>query len=335
MKAAVFDGKQLQIKEVSQPKPSNSQVLVRVKAAGICGTDIAIVKGNLATPVPLILGHEIAGEIVELGKNIDDSWLGKRVTTEINTNIDFNCYYCDRELYSQCISRKALGIDVDGGFAEYIALESYLLHEIPSKIPFDQATFIEPLAAAYQTFETMPLDPDDKIMAIFGLGKLGLLILQVAKQKGLELIVVDGSDKKIELAQRFGARYFINRKREKDIPRRIREFTRGLGADIVLDASGNPEAFRDVVSSCRTRGKLHIKSTHGLATPVNLTDIVVRELTMYSSRCGPFEKAIEGLKTEKIRVNNLISAQFPLEKINEAFSSYEQSNDHVKTVLSI
>lgn len=335
MKAAIFDGKQIQIKEVPNPKPTNSQALVRVKAAGICGSDIAIAKGHLRTPVPLILGHELAGEIVEIGKNLEPSWLGKQVTSEINTNIDFDCYFCDRQIYTQCVSRKALGIDVDGGFAEYIALESYLLHEIPSNIPFDQATFIEPLAAAYQTFETMPLNPDDKTMAIFGLGKLGLLILQVAKQKGLELIVIDGSEKKLDLAVRFGARYPINRRKEKDIPRRIREFTRGLGADIVLDASGNPEALKDAVFSCKTRGKLHMKSTHGLDTPINLTDIVVRELTIYSSRCGPFEKAIEGLRSGKIKVQELISKKYKLEEVREAFASYEKSRDHIKTILEM
>ena len=106
MKAAVFDGKEIKTKEVSQPKPTNSQALIRVKAAGICGTDLAIVKGHLPTPTPLILGHELAGEVVEVGKNVDSSWIGKRVTSEINSNIDFDCFYCKRKIYTQCTSRK-------------------------------------------------------------------------------------------------------------------------------------------------------------------------------------------------------------------------------------
>jgi len=130
MKAAIFDGQDISIKEIPKPELEDSQVLIRIKASGICGTDVAIVKGYLPTPTPLILGHEFAGEIVGVGKKVNEDWLGKRVTSEINSNIDFECYYCQREIFTQCISRKALGIDINGSFAEYIAVESYLLHEI-------------------------------------------------------------------------------------------------------------------------------------------------------------------------------------------------------------
>lgn len=335
MKAAIFEGNKIQVKNLPQPKLKHSQVLIRVKAAGICGTDLAIVKGHLSTPIPIILGHEFSGEVVEVGKNVDQIWLGKHVISEINSNIDFNCYYCKQNLFTQCVSRKALGIDIDGAFAEYIAIESYLLHEFPPSISFNEATFIEPLAAAYQTFETMPLYPEDKTMTIFGAGKLGLLLIQVAKLKGLSLIVVDGSEKKLSLAQKFGASHLINRITTEDIPNEIHNLTDGLGSDIVVDTSGNPEALKDIVSSCRTRGKLHIKSTHGLPTPIDLTDIVVRELTLYSSRCGPFDKAINGLKSDNINVNELISKVYPLDKIQEAFDSYEKNPDHIKTIIKM
>ncbi|MFW9972892.1 MAG: zinc-binding dehydrogenase [Candidatus Odinarchaeota archaeon] len=335
MKAAVFDGNTITIKNVSNPKIKDSQVLVHVKAVGICGTDLAIVNRDLPTPTPIILGHEFVGEVINVGKNVEKSWLNKRVTSEINSNIDFDCYYCKQGLFTQCISRKAIGIDIDGAFADFIALESYLLHEIPDSISNDDATFIEPLAAAYQTFEMMPLDQNDKIMAIFGLGKLGLLITQVALSKGLKLIVVDGSDKKLSLARKFGAHHLINRLNCKDIPKEIKDLTNGLGADIVVDTSGNPEALKDIISSCRTRGKIHIKSTHGIETTINLTDIVVRELTLYSSRCGPFEKAIDGLNLGKISVKELISKKFDLNNIKKAFNSYELSRDHIKTIVYI
>ncbi|MFX1388304.1 MAG: zinc-binding dehydrogenase [Promethearchaeota archaeon] len=335
MKAALFDGKGINIKTISEPIINDSQVLVRVKAVGICGTDLAILQGDLPTPTPIILGHELAGEVVKLGKEVKKSWLNKRVTSEINSNIDFNCYYCKQGLYTQCISRKAIGIDVNGALAEYIALESYLLHEIPNSISYEDATFIEPLAAAYQTFETMPISKNDRNMVIFGLGKLGLLITQVAKSKGLILIAVDGSDKKLNLAKKYGAQHIINRFNYKDIPNEIRKITNGLGADIVVDTTGNPTALKDIIDSCRTRGKIHVKSTHGVETPINLTDIVVRELTLYSSRCGPFKKAIEGLKSSEIQVKDLISSRFNLDDINEAFKSYKLGSDHIKTIVTI
>jgi alcohol dehydrogenase len=336
MKAVVYNGEKIAIQDVPKPVPTATQALIRLKAAGVCGTDLAIIKGYLPTPKPLILGHELTGEVVEVGKNVDPKWIGKRVTCEINSNICGKCFYCVRNNPTQCVTRKALGIDINGGWAEYIAVESYLLHEFPSSLDFGQATFIEPLAAAYQTFETMPLGPDDKIMAIFGMGKLGLLILQVARVKNLKTIAIDASDAKLQLAKSLGATYTINRLDFKDkVPVEIKKLTADLGADIVVDCSGHPKALVDVVKSTRTRGKIHMKSTHGLATPVNITDIVVREITVYSSRCGPFEKAIAGLQSGDIKVDGLISKVFPLDQIHEAVASYDESRDHIKTLLTI
>ena len=335
MKAAIFNGQDIFIKEIPIPELEASQVLIKIKASGLCGTDLAIVKGYLPTPTPLILGHEFAGEIVKVGEKVNHNWLGKRVTSEINSNIDFECYYCQRKIFTQCVSRKALGIDMNGSFAEYLAVESYLLHEIPNNISYKEATFIEPLAAAYQTFETMPLGSDDKTIAIFGLGKLGLLLCQVAVINGLEVIGIDGSNKKLSIAKKYGTKLLINRFDVKNIVDEIRGFTSNLGADIVVDTTGNPEALIDVVASCKTRGKIHIKSTHGLKAPVNLTDIVVREITVYSSRCGPFDKAIEGLRSKIVKVKDLISKEYNLENIKEAFTAYYENHDFIKAVIVI
>lgn len=334
MKAAIYDGQEVSIKEVLNPKVAPTEVLIKINDAGICGTDLAIAKGNLPTPTPIILGHEFSGKVVKIGKAVDQKWLNKRVTSEINSNIDKDCYFCKRDMFTQCISRKAIGIDINGAFANYIAVESYLLHELPPTISYKEATFIEPLAAAYQIFEMMPLGEDDKIAAVFGLGRLGLLILQVAKVKGLKVIGVDGSSKKLELAKKFGADHTINRLKTENIPKEIKRLTNGLGSDIVIDATGNPQALDDIVKSCRTRGKIHLKSTHGLATPMNLTDVVVREIKIYSSRCGPFEKAILGLISGEIKVKPLMTKEYPLKDINRAFDSYEDQ-DNVKTILNI
>ncbi|MFW9825701.1 MAG: zinc-binding dehydrogenase [Candidatus Thorarchaeota archaeon] len=335
MQAAVFDGKSINLKSVNKPLINDSQVLIRVKSVGLCGTDIAILKGTLPTPIPIILGHEFAGDIIRIGDNVDPKWLNKRVTSEINSNIDFNCYYCKKGKHTQCISRKALGIDIDGALAEYIKVDSYLLHEIPNSISYDEATFIEPLAAAYQIFETMPSDPNEEIMVIFGLGKLGLLITQVALEKGFNLIVVDSSHKKLSLAKKLGAQKLINRFDGPNTVNRIRNITDGLGADIVIDATGNPIAIKDVIDSCKTLGKVHLKSTHGIDTPINLTDAIVREITFYTSRCGPFDKAIEGLNSGKINVDKLISKKLALKDIEKAIEFDNITQDHIKTIIHI
>ncbi|TFF83806.1 MAG: hypothetical protein EU552_02555 [Promethearchaeota archaeon] len=335
MKAAVFDGNDIKVEEVKIPSLNSSQILIQVKAIGLCGTDLAIVEGHLPTPTPIIIGHEFSGVVIETGDEVNPSWIGKRVVSEINSNIDFSCYYCKKEIYTQCISRKAIGIDVDGALAEFIAVESYLVHEIPDSLSFNEATFIEPLAAAYQTFEMMPLEDKDKTIAIFGLGKLGLLLLQIAVLKELEVIAIDGSNKKLELAKKFGASKIINRLEVDKITQSIKNYTRELGADIVVDCSGNPEALIDIVSSCKTRGKIHIKSTHGLGTPIDLTDLVVREITLYTSRCGPFSKAIEGLSKNQISVKELISKIYQLDNIENAFKYYKKNRDIVKIIVNI
>lgn len=335
MKAAVYTGNDLTIKDVKIPSLKPTQVLIQVKAVGLCGTDLAIIDGHLPVPKPIIIGHEFSGVITKIGGEVDPSWAGKRVVSEINSNIDFSCYFCKKEIYSQCISRKAIGIDIDGALAEYIAVESYLVYEIPDSLSFNDATFIEPLAAAYQTFEMMPLENDDKIIAIFGLGKLGLLILQIALLKNLDVIVVDGSRKKLEIAKSFGASKLLNRLDENNIIEKIKQYTNCLGADIVIDCSGNPNALTDIVYSCKTRGKIHVKSTHGLGTPIDLTDIVVREITLYTSRCGPFPKAIEALSNSQISVKELISKIYQLDAINEAFESYKKSRDIIKILVNI
>ena len=284
---------------------------------------------------PLILGHEFSGEVVEVGNDVDHSWLGKRVTSEINSNIDFNCYYCQRGIYTQCISRKAIGIDINGALAEYIAVESYLIHEIPLDLSFEEATFIEPLAAAYQTFEMMPLNQHDNSIAIFGLGKLGLLILQVAKLYDLNIIAIDGSEFKLSLAKKYGTKHLITRLKVNNVPVEIKRLTNDLGADIVIDSTGVPEVLDQIVASCRTRGKIHIKSTHGIDTLINLTDIVVREITLYSSRCGPFELAINGLQAGKIEVKELISNIIPFDDVESVFTSMRANRDLIKIVVKL
>jgi threonine dehydrogenase-like Zn-dependent dehydrogenase len=335
MKAAVFDGINLKIEEMVIPTISDSQVLLKVMAVGVCGTDRAIINGDLpVSHLPLIPGHEIVGRVTKMGALVDRIWGEKRVTCEINSGVDYTCFFCQKEVFSQCVCRKAIGIDMDGGFAEYIAVESNLLHEIPASISSLDGTFIEPLAAAYQTFEMMPLGVDDQNIAIFGLGKLGLLIAQIAINLGRNVIVVDGSQIKLALAQSFGATHLINRHEIEEIPSMIKNLTEGIGADIIIDTTGNPKALTTIVNSCRTRGKIHMKSTHGLAVPLNITDLVVREITLYTSRCGPFQKAIAGLESGKIQVQEMISYEFSLENIKQALKSYNDCNT-IKSVIKM
>ncbi len=354
MKAAVFNGSELEVKEVPDPKLLEEEVLIKIKYCGICGTDIAIVNGWYKVPTPLIIGHEFVGEVVKVANPRHSHLIGKDVACEINSKICGKCYYCVRGMPTHCVERKALGIDIDGGMAEYIAVPHYLIHMIPDSIKLEDATFIEPLAAAYQTFEMMPLPtPASQIAttkvnqsvgsvavnlkqenaAVFGLGKLGLLIIQVAKQYGLNVIAVDRSEKKLNLAVKLGADYHVN-PNKIDVVQKIKMITNGVGVDYAIDCTGNDEILQQVISSTRSRGKIHIKSTHGLPASINITELVVREISIHTSRCGPFEKAIKGLESKKISVSEILTHVFPLEQINKAFEILKEPST-IKVLIKI
>lgn len=341
MKAAVYDGNSIKIRDMEEPELLDGHVMIRVESAGICGTDLAIVDGHLPTPTPIILGHEFSGQIIGVGKHVSRDYMNLRVTSEINTNICGSCYFCKTNVPTNCINRKALGIDVDGAFAEKIAVHKDLVSVLPENVSYDAGSMIEPLAAAINTYELMPLSKSDKTIVIFGDGKLGQLIVQVTAQlnklypkkisNNLEVVLVGHSDTRLAIAKKNGASFTFNAKKVNP-SQKILEMTSGLGADIVIDSTGNSDAFQHVVKSTRTRGKIGLKSTHGLPVPINMTDIVVREITMYGTRCGPFDKAIEIMEQGLINVDPLIGARIPLDDI-ESGLNLARKEDMIKIIV--
>ncbi|MHA1450240.1 MAG: zinc-dependent alcohol dehydrogenase [Candidatus Hodarchaeales archaeon] len=334
MKAAVYNGHKLGLTEVPIPEPANNQILIQLYSVGVCGTDHAIISGKLDASIPIIPGHELAGKVVSTGVDVEEAWLGKRVTSEINTLTCGKCYFCKNGFNTHCFHRKALGIHRNGAFAEYIAIESNLLHEIPKNLSYDQATFIEPLAAAYQTYETMPVDTNDRIVAIFGMGKLGLLLLQVSMKMGLDVIAIDGSGEKLQLARQLGVIDTINYHQNADITKKIKSMTNGIGADIVIDATGNPDCLKSAVPSCRPKGKIHVKSTYKIV-PIDFRDIVMNEKTVYSSRCGPFEKAISGLEKGVINTDIIKTRFISLDDLETEFMGVNSANNSIRTIVKI
>jgi len=315
MLAALYNGKHLELREdIPIPKLKDTEVLIKVKAVGICGTDLSILKGSYKIPVPRILGHEFSGVVSEIGKKVTNVQVGDRVTSEINITCG-NCYFCKSGQKTQCISVRAIGIFEDGAFAKYVKVPESNLHNI-HELPFEEATFIEPLAAAIQTFEMAPLRETDKNVVILGAGKLVLLILQVVKNKGKKAIVIGRSN--LDLAKKLGADLVISI--DKDPVKRVMEETK-IGADVVVEATGVPEAMDLAMALVRNRGTINLKSTHGIRWMTDLTQIVVRELRIQGSRCGPFPAAIKMLEEGSVHVLDLISATFPLTQIQEAIDA--------------
>nr|MDO8112257.1 alcohol dehydrogenase catalytic domain-containing protein [Candidatus Sigynarchaeota archaeon] len=328
---------------VNHPEPAmkDDEILIKVKSVGICGTDMAIVNETLKAPLPIIPGHEIAGIVEKIGPSVPAKMkqlVGKLVTTEINTNTCGTCFFCKAGIPTQCSQRKALGIDVNGGMAGFITVRHDLVHALPDGMSAREGTFIEPLAAAVQTFKMMPLADADDHVIIIGAGKLGLLILQVlvgmdreaGKKSPRKIMVIDHHDFKLELATQFGATVTLNTTRmsEADQVKKVMAFAIGKGADITIEATGNPRALNQAVYMTRARGKVALKSTHGVPVPFDMTVGVVKEITFYTSRCGPFEDAIALVRKGHVELKSLITEVFPLSRGPEAFKdlNYRKGN---------
>lgn len=326
MLAAKYDGKNIALREdVDIPKLKDTEVLIKVKACGICGTDLSILKGTYKIPVPRILGHELTGVVSEVGKKVKDVQIGERVTSEINITCG-NCYFCKSGQNTQCTSVRAIGIYEDGAFAKYLKVPAQNIHNIHD-LSFEEATFIEPLAAALQTFEISPLRENDKNVVIIGAGKLGLLLLQIVKNKGRKAIIIGRSH--LELAKKLGADLVISI--DKDPIKKVLEETK-IGADVVIEATGVPESLDLALAIIRNRGIINLKSTHGIRWMTDLTQIVVRELRIQGSRCGAFPPAITMLEEGSVNVIDLISSTFPLIQIHEAIDNAFKS-ENVKVII--
>lgn len=306
------------VDDLPDPTPRPNEVVMRVRTAGICGTDLAIVKGEYKVSLPLILGHEFSGEVASVGKHVANVRSGDRVTSEINISCG-QCYYCKIGLRTHCLYVHALGITTNGAFAEYVKVPSENVHKIPESLSDEHAVFVEPLAAAIQTIKLTHVDPED-FVAVIGVGRLGLLIIQVMKLYMARVIAVGKHPHQLKLAKMIGADYVINAPKENPV-KRIKEITNGVGADVVVEATGNPNALNDAIASAKSRGTIAVKSTPGLKAKIDLTQVAIRELTVQGSRCGPFPPAIDLLSAKTIRVEPLISKRFKLVQAPMAFKS--------------
>jgi threonine dehydrogenase-like Zn-dependent dehydrogenase len=327
--ASLIEPKKIIIKELKKPKIESDEALVKVNYSGICGTDIAIYKGDYKVPLPLVLGHEFTGEIVEIGEDSEPKLIGKRVTAEINNTClsyikRIKCPACRKGLSTHCLERKVLGIiKADGTFAQLAKVPVKNIHILTDEISDKEGVFIEPLAAAIQTFELSKFEIGDKVV-VLGVGRLGILICSVANSMGADVIAISRSKEKLKRAKNYGASKTISGN-DKNLISKVKKLTDGLGADIVVESTGSKVGFNLALNLVRPRGTVALKSTHGiLINKVDQTKIVVDEIRIQGSRCGPFSKAIDFLSNKKIDVKPLISEIFPLEQIEKALKIAQQ-----------
>jgi threonine dehydrogenase-like Zn-dependent dehydrogenase len=303
MQALVWDGAAAAVGERAQPAARDDLAILRVRVAGVCSTDLEIVKGYMGFRG--ILGHEFVGEVVSGPEDWIGEWKGARAVGEIN----FACARCPSCAQGQgrhSPHRRVLGIlDADGAMAQYVALPTANLHRVPNALADDEAVFTEPVAAACEILEQLPLGPEQRCV-VLGDGKLGLLIAQVLQGSGARVLAVGKHAEKLGLLSRLGIETAL-----------LGEWCAGAaaerhGTDVVVEATGSPAGFRLALEAVRPRGTVVLKSTIAEAPSLDLSPIVIDEIQVLGSRCGSFAPALTALAAGRVQVRELIHDRFPL-----------------------
>ncbi|MGE5593276.1 MAG: MDR/zinc-dependent alcohol dehydrogenase-like family protein [Betaproteobacteria bacterium] len=303
MLAIVFDGKRLLVREdMPLPVRRKGEALVRVRLAGICNTDLEVTRGYLGYVG--ILGHEFVGTVVDAD---DPDLVGRRVVGEINVACH-ECSMCRMGYPRHCERIRTMGMrDWPGCFADYAVLPCGNLHGVPERVGDLEAVFVEPLAAAVEVLEQVHIRQSDSVV-VLGDGKLGLLVAGVLHASGYRTVLVGRHVEKLAIAQRAGIETALSGSR--NLRRK---------ADVVVECTGSPSGLADAAALVRPRGTIVLKSTFRGEAPVNLSPLVVNEVTCVGSRCGPFPPAIRLLEERKIDTSSLIGAIFCAARAVEAF----------------
>lgn len=307
MQALWLEDNQISIREIPVPTLPANEALIRVRLAGICATDLELVKGYY--PYTGILGHEFVGEIVEAPGAPER--VGQRVVGEINA-VCGTCETCKLGNPTHCENRTVLGIvNRNGVFAEYTVLPLENLHLVPDSIPDEMAVFTEPIAAALEIQEQVLIKPTDQVLVV-GAGRLGQLIAYTLKLTGCLLRVIVRHDSQRNLLEAVG----IPCLGEDEVP--IRKM------DVVVEATGSPAGFMLARKAVRPRGAIVLKSTYAGKVEADFSAVVVDEVTLVGSRCGPFAPALRVMGKEMVDPRPLINANYPLREGVAAFERAAQ-----------
>ncbi len=333
MLAFAVHNQKLVVRERPLPKLRPQWALVRVRLAGICNTDIEILRGYhnfRGTP-----GHEFVGEIAEVrgvSEREQARWIGRRVVGDINVTCSAYgykpaCVFCRRGLKTHCARRTVLGIVAhNGAFAEYLALPLENLHAVPDAIRDEQAVFVEPLAAACEILDQINIEKFSDA-AVLGDGKLAQLIARVLRTKLRDVVMYGKHEKKLALARLVGVKTKRVHGNTSDTKRIIRNY------GLVVEATGSPSGLALAQQLTEPRGTLVLKSTFHGAAPVETWPMVVKEITVVGSRCGPFAKAIALLRSGKVDPTALITRTLPLAEADKAIQ-FAQKKGVMKVLLT-
>jgi len=309
----------LELTDLAEPSIGPQDVLIRVRSCGICGSDVHGLDGSTGRRIPpLVMGHEAAGTITEVGREVDDWKIGDRVTFDSTISCG-DCEFCRRGEINLCDRRQVLGVSCGdyrrhGAFAEYVAVPARILYRLPETLSFDHAAMIEAVSVAVHAVSLTPVTSGDTAVVV-GCGMIGQLTIQAAKVAGFGTVIgVDVDDDRLSVARAAGADATLN-SRTSDVPSEVRARTGGRGADAVLEAVGSTIPIQTAIASVRKGGTVTLIGNVSPTIELPLQQVVSRQIRLQGScaSAGEYPTCIDLMARGAIRVDSLISACTPLE----------------------
>jgi L-iditol 2-dehydrogenase len=321
MKALVLkEYRRFAVEDFPVPALQPDEVLVRVRACGICGSDVHGMDGSSGRRIPpIVMGHEAAGEIAQTGSGVTGWKTGDHVTFDSTVHCG-DCWYCRRGKINLCENRRVLGVSCGeyrrhGAFAEFVAVPQRILYRLPDNLSFEQAAMVEAVSVAVHAVKRTPLS-EDTVALVVGTGMIGLLVVQALRAAGCkQIIAVDLEENKLSLAKKFGATQTIKAD-DAALPEKIRALTGGRGVDAALEVVGLPQTVKTAIESVRKGGSVTLVGNLKPQVDLPLQTVVTRELTLIGTcaSAGEYPECLDLIASGKINVTEFISATPPLEE---------------------
>ena len=327
----------IEVRDIPEPVPGPGQVKIEIRAAGICGTDLHIYKDEYGSRPPVVLGHEVAGVLVETGPEVTGIRIGARVTSETFYYTCGACLLCRRGLINLCPHRLSIGSGVNGGFTKYLIVPAKNVHELPENVDFEGGALSEPLACVVNgVFRTPTVSPGD-LAVIAGPGAVGLLAIQVVKAAGARTVLLgaSGDEKRLELGRSLGADYVVN-VQEEDPRRLVADLSvEGMGADVVYECSGAPRAAMSLLDLVRKAGRYVQIGVLGKPITWDVDQLVMKELVAtggFSQVPWAWARALELMRSGAVQTKPLATSVLPLTEWQRGFEGFE-TRTGIKTLL--
>jgi len=331
----------VELREIPEPHITPDQVLIEVKAVGVCGSDIHLWREHQSWQIklPLVLGHEFCGVVAQVGERVNGFRVGERVVCETAAEICGECVYCRSGNYNLCPQRRGFGALIDGAMTQYVAVRPHILHRLPTNVSFEYAALTEPICVAYNALVEKTLIKPGDVVVIQGVGAIGMMALQMAKLRGAGAIVALGTDvdaRRLEIARQLGATHTLNVQRE-DARALVQSLGDGWGADVVVDCTGVSAAFKQSMALVRPNGTITKIGWGPQPLDASLDPIVAKAVTVQGSFSHTFttwERVLRLIANGQVHLAPIIGGVYPLTEWREAFARMEDGTN-VKSVIRV